>query len=136
VTVRQYATVSAINLSFLILGFVLGHEFYMPKVQAQSPPQTVLGAAPQVVPVSPGVTTGSFGAGLILAHEIQSDSLVVNGYDLLKLHQNTLNYLGTLLGANSVAIQTLIENSKATKLYTIKPPTPAPAIPPPTEKKP
>ena len=123
-TVRQYLAVSIANLSFLALGFLIGREVYIQKVHAQTQ---------NIVPISPGVTTGTFGAGLILAHEIQSDSLVVNGYDLLKINQNTLNYLSTQLGANPAGLQSIITNSKADKLYTVK----NPAAPNPTpEKKP
>ena len=90
---------------------------------------------PQIQEITPGVTTGTFGAGLILAHEIQSDSLVVNGYDILKINQNTLNYLATQAGANPIVLQGIISNSRADKLYTIKPP--ATSEPPrPQDKKP
>ena len=124
---------SLLNLVTLVAGLLIGFFFgtsYSGRVHAQG--------NPQVQEIQPGVMTGTFGAGLVLAHDIQSDSLVVNGYDLLKLHQNTLNYLGKQIGANSIAIQELIDNSKATKLYTIKPAAPSPAPTPanPPERKP
>jgi hypothetical protein len=114
---------SATLLVGLLVGFFLGTS-YSGRVHAET--------AQQVQEVSPGITTGTFGAGLILAHEIQSDSLVVNGYDLLKMHQNTLNYLATQFGANTGAIQNIITISKADKLYTLK----TPSTPKPQEKKP
>jgi len=130
-TVRQYVTASIINLAFLGCGFILGHELHVPRVQAQSAP-----APPSnLQEIAPGVTTGTFGAGLILAHEIQSDSLVVNGYDVMKLQQNTLNYLATRSGGDSVALQQVVNQSRPAKLYTVKQPTP-PAPPKSEEKKP
>src|ERR1035438_4331100 len=83
-----------LNLMTLLVGFVLGLT-YSGNVHAQT--------TPQLQQIIPNVSTQTFGAGLILAHEIQSDSLVVNGYDILKINQNTLNYLAGQLGANRSA---------------------------------
>lgn len=119
-----------LNSATLLIGLVIGFFYgtsYSTRVHAQT--------SPHVQEISPGVTTGTFGAGLILAHEIQSDSLVVNGYDLLKIHQNTLNYLATQSGANPGALQGIISSSRADKLYTVKPPG-GPEPPKPQEKKP
>ena len=117
---------SATLLIGLLTGFFLGTS-YSGRVHAQT--------APQLQEITPGITSGSFGAALVLAHEIQSDSLVVNGYDLLKMHQNTLNYLSRQLGANAADLQSVINNSKADKLYTIKPAGTTPPAKAP-EKKP
>lgn len=72
----------------------------------------------------------------MLAHEIQADGLVVNGCDLLRMHQNTLNYLANQIGANKTALQAIVDGSKADKLYTIKPTSPPSPQPKPVEKKP
>jgi hypothetical protein len=116
----------------LAVGFFLGTS-YSGKVHAQVV-QTP--TSPQIQDIAPNVTTPSLGANLLLAHEIQSDSLVVNGYDMLKVNQNILNYLATQLGANNSALQSIVSNSRADKLYTIKSPTAAPPPQKPQEKKP
>lgn len=118
---------SVLNSVAVILAFFLGTIYSGRAVHAQENTQ-------QVEQITPGVTTGTFGAGLILAHQIQSDGLVVNGYDLLKLHQNTLNYLATQIGANQAALQAIIANSKAEKVYTVK--VPSPPSPKPKGKQP
>jgi hypothetical protein len=117
----------------LTAGFFLGTS-YSGKVHAQVVVQTP--TSPQIQDIAPTVTAPSLGANLLLAHEIQSDSLVVNGYDMLKVNQNILNYLATQLGANNAALQSIVANSRADKLYTIKSPTAAPPPQKPEEKKP
>ena len=87
--------------------------------------------------MAPAATVGSFGTNILLAHHIQSDELVVNGYDVMKMNQNILNYMSRQIGANGTDIQSIVINSRADKLYTIKAPTaPAPAPQKPQEQKP
>jgi hypothetical protein len=109
------------NFLTLAVGIAIGFTV------ARTRPKRVYAAGTQKVQeITPGVTTGSFGAGLILAHEIQADRLVVNGYDLLKMHQNTLNYLlKHLPGADRNALQSVVEDSKVSVLYRVKPPASA-----------
>lgn len=114
----------------LFFGFILGTATSSRGVHAQT--------RSEIVPITPGVTTGSFGANLLLAHEIQSDSLVVNGYDLFKMDQNIINYLATRVDADRNGLQQAISNAQPPKLYTIQttPPPPAQPQPKPEEKKP
>lgn len=118
---------SVVNLLTLIVGLTLGFlvgTAHSTPVHAQ--------ATQQIIPIQPQVIAPSLGTNLLLAHEIQTDSIVANGYDLLKMHQLTLNYLANQLGANTAAIQDIVNKSKADKLYTLKPP----AASKPQEKKP
>src|SRR4051794_30400232 len=99
----RYTIASAINLAILTLGVVVG-VFIAPHFtktasanpisetqaasvqnQAPSPIPTPASSGPKITTVQPGMTTGTVGIYLILAHHVQSDELVVNGYDLLKL---------------------------------------------------
>ncbi len=133
---KSNAMATALNLVTLLVGFGMG-ALLRPNIDQAVHAQTTDSVRTQVIePIFPGVTTGTFGARIVLAHEIQSDSLVVNGYDLLQIHQNTLNYLANQIGANKAVLQSIVDNSKAAKLYTIKPPSPSPPQTKPEEKKP
>ena len=77
---------------------------------------------PAIEQITPNMSFGSIGGYVVLAHIVQSDSAVVNGYDLMKLHQNTLNYLSRQEGANQADIREIVTKSMADKLYTVKPP--------------
>jgi hypothetical protein len=126
-TVRQYICATGINILVFSLGFGLARLLAVPVVEAQTHP------AAQIVPIQPGVTTGTFGASLILAHEIQADSLVVNGYDLLRFNQNIVNYLARhMAGASLADLQQVVNDSAASHLYTLQ--APAKPSPPPTQK--
>jgi hypothetical protein len=102
----------------LSMGFFLGTS-YSGHVYAQQLKQQV---KQQVEEIVPGVTAPSFAAAVILGHEINADSMVVRGYDLLKLHQNTLNFLGDMYPLNRAQIQQIIETSLADKVYHMKSP--------------
>jgi hypothetical protein len=118
---------SLMNLMTLLIGLILGFAL---GIQHTS----VLAQTRQTVtPITPGVTTGTFGAGIVLAHEIQADKIVSNGYDLVKMHQNTLNFLLSRYPLEKTALQAIVDDSKSDVLYTIKTATPTPSQP---EKKP
>jgi flagellar basal body-associated protein FliL len=125
-----------VSLAILAVGLAVGFAggvMYRPQqaVQAQvaNPPQ------PNIQEVSPGVTTGTFGANLILAHEVATDRLIINGFDLMLMNQNILNYLGSRPYNERADIQNIINNSRAATIYRLKQTVPAPSTPP-AEKKP
>ena len=111
-----------LNLFTLLIGLTMGFfvgSSYSGRVNAQTTTAQV-----PVEEITSGSTIGTLGTALLLARHIQSDSLVVNGYDLLKFHQNTLDYLSKQTGANQSALQEIINKSKAEKLYTLRIPRP------------
>jgi hypothetical protein len=116
-----------IGLITLVLGIAIGfyfgqeyHPIQIVQAQAVAPP------IPNFTDVNPGMTTGSFGANLILAHEIATDDVVVNGIDLLKFDQNVINYLAAQPTTEKAELQNLVNASRATTIYRIKPPAAAP----------
>lgn len=124
--------VSLLTLSVgIAIGFGMG-VLYRPQqaVQAQSAPAT----QPAIRDVTPGVTMGSIGTNLILAHEVAADSVVVNGFDIMLMQQNILNYLGSRPYNERADIQNIINASRAATVYRLKNPSPPPV--PSTEKKP
>jgi hypothetical protein len=107
----------------IAIGFYFGRESNpIQTVQAQAVPAPT----PNFTDVTPGATTGSFGANLILAHEIAADDIVVNGIDLLKFDQNVINYLAAQPSTEKAELQNLVNASRATTIYRIKPPATAP----------
>ena len=124
-----------VSLTILVIGIAIGFAggiVYRPQqdVHAQAAPQ------PQanIQEVSPGVTTGTFGANLILAHEVATDRLIINGFDLMKMQNNILSYLALRPSAESADIQNIVNRSRADTVYKLK--QPAPATQPIPEKKP
>lgn len=113
VSVRTYVAVSATNLLFLGIGSALGFYLSGSPVRAQS--------SQAVEEIAPGLTTGSFAAHTILASRIATDSIQVRGYDLVKLHENTLNLIASRHFAPAEA-QAVIEKSKADPVLRIKAP--------------
>jgi hypothetical protein len=67
--------------------------------------------------VQPQMTAGTVAIFLTLSHHIQSDELVVNGFDMLKLQQNELNLLARFVPVKDV--QAAIEDSRASQLYQV-----------------
>jgi hypothetical protein len=123
-TIGKLVTLAALAIGIAI-GF-LGGVAYHPQQEVQA--QAINPHAPAVQEVSPGVTTGTFGANLILVHEIDADHLVVNGFDLMQMQQNVLNYLATRPLAERADIENIINASRASTVYRFKQsPVPAPA---------
>jgi hypothetical protein len=143
----RYAVISAINLAIVLLGIALG-VILAPHIEkpvgAQNPtpaatshdlegiqavgPVTTNAAGQKVTPIAPGMQVGTVGIYLILAHRVESDQLVVNGYDLLKLQNSQLSMLSRFVPASE--IQKAVEDAKVPELYTVgntaTPPTPSP----------
>lgn len=131
----KYALVSAINLAILLVGIAIGIVLspHLEKpVAAQAPVATQTPAPPTsgaTKKVEPQMSAGTVGVYLFLAHHIQSDELVVNGIDLLKLHQGEVNLLQKFVPASD--INKIITDAKVSEsdLYQVVTPgqsTPAP----------
>ncbi len=129
----RYAAVSFINLAILGAGIAIGvivAPHFEVKVQARTVEQQPAVPAPSSAngpeQMTPGLSTGSMGAYLFLAHHIQSDELVVNGIDMLKLQQGELDLLSAA-GVNPVKIEHVINQARDTHLYQVAAPkSPAP----------
>ena len=123
-----------VSLAILAVGLAIGFAggvMYRPQqVQAQAATPS-----PNIQEVSPGVTTGTFGANLILAHEVATDRVIINGYDLMKMQQNILNYLASRPFAEKADIENIIKSSQADTVYRLKQSTPPPSAPAAPEKK-
>ncbi|HEX4309559.1 MAG TPA: hypothetical protein VHZ25_05990 [Acidobacteriaceae bacterium] len=122
-TIGKLATLATLAVGIGI-GFVCG-TLYHPRQEVRA--QAVAPPAPNFKDVTPGITVGSMGTNLLLAHEIAADSLVVNGYDILKLQQGLINYMAARPYAETADFQNIINASRATIVYRYKPPTPPPA---------
>jgi hypothetical protein len=120
----------------LAVGFAVG-VMYHPQQEVQAQSVATPASSPNIQEVSPGVTTGTFGANLILAHEVATDRLIINGFDLMKMESNILNYLASRPLAESADIQNIVNRSQADTVYKLKQATPPPTAPTPSpEKKP
>jgi hypothetical protein len=123
-----------VSLAILAVGLAVGFAggvMYRPQQEVQAQASGV--QSPNVQEVSPGMTTGTLGVNLLLAHEVAADRIIVNGYDLLKMQSNILGYLASRPSAETADIQNIVRRSQADTIYKIKQPAPAP---PPPEKKP
>ena len=103
--------------------------------QSKEPAQQTQAAAPsttagqKIITAQPSLTTGTVGIYLVLAHHIQSDELVVNGYDMLKLQNAELQMLSRLIPSND--IQKAVNDARASEVFTLPPQqTSAPTQPP------
>ncbi len=136
--VKTYLKISIINLIFLLVGVLIGIACMtgLSSVDAQAQVKETLptrdGATTKVerAPASPqttacdessfecvsaGISSGSAAFGILLANRMASDTLSVNGYDLLKLHDSTLKMLahkGLLTTGES---QQIINDAKVAK---------------------
>ena len=143
--IMKYALASLANLITLGVGISIGlilAPHFEKRVRAEA---TDFGQSPQagtsapvptqspqkITPVNPVMTAGSVGVYLVLSHHVQSDELVVNGYDMLKLQNGELQLLSRFVPASE--IQKIVEDSKTNELFTVaQPPQPAanPQTPP------
>lgn len=131
------ALASLVNLVTLLIGISIGvmlapHIEHPAKAVSEEPQvQSTPGAAVQppsgfeghmVTPqmVQPGLTVGTGGVYLLLSHHIQSDELVVNGYDMLKLQNAQLQLLSRFVPASE--IQAAVNGARADHLYQAGPP--------------
>lgn len=135
----KYALTTLANLLTLAVGITIG-LLLAPHIEksvhaTSAEPQAIPGTAfsgsiaqqsaePKVTTVQPSMTTGTVGIYLVLSHHVQSDELVVNGYDMLKLQNGELALLSRFVPASE--IQSMVESSKAGEVFTVKPPQPPP----------
>ena len=124
---KIYIKVSLINLSFLLVGVLMGVLFME---QRQTSIVHAQGDFEEVVPI---MTVGSAGIGTLLANRIAADQVFVRDFDLLKIDEGILNLLSSKGYANSLEIQSIISSSKSAKPLRVKLPEPPKAIP---EQKP
>lgn len=115
-TVGKLLTLVTLSTGIAI-GFVCG-AMYHPGQEVRA--QAIIPQPPTVQEVSPTMTAGSIGTGLLLAHTVASDQLLVNGYDVLKMQQNMLNYLANQPLAERAAIQNIINASVSPTVYRYK----------------
>ena len=123
----KYALASFANLLTLAIGITIGimlapHMEKPAKAGGASPESP--SAAPSlpaglsdIERITPVMTTGSIGSYLILAHHTQSDELVVNGLDILKLQQGELNLLSKMPGIQPWDISSCISYPAPTGKY-------------------
>ncbi len=134
----RYAVISAINLAILLVGIAIGVMLAPhiertvnanPAAQAQTgapsqPATTALTSGPQKVQAN--MTAGTVGFYLLLAHHVQSDELVVNGIDLLKLHQAEINMLGRFVPPQEISRAISESKVPESALYQVAPGPPNP----------
>jgi hypothetical protein len=143
----EYTLAAFVNLLTLAVGIAIGillaprlersvHANVDPQAAQQanqSPPPTAEPAGP--IQVQPGMTIGTIGAYQILSHHIQSDELVVNGIDLLKLEQGEFNLLSSL-GVPTSKLDQIVADARKTQLYQVAPQAPPPQVKPSTNVPP
>jgi hypothetical protein len=111
---------SVINLVTLLVGLAMGFvwgSYKTSKVYAQGM------SGPAIEEISPGISAGTAAFGTLLAGREAVDQIAVGGLDLMKLHQNTLNLLGSKpLMFSQAEIQAVIDHSHAEKILRMKQP--------------
>jgi hypothetical protein len=132
----RYALTSFANLLILLVGITIG-VLLAPHIEqhaqaANTDPQTTpaasLSTKEGIEQVQPSMQAGTVGFYLLLAHHTQTDELVVNGIDLLKLEQGELNLLSRIPGVYPGQIQAIVDDAKKdTHLYQVS--TPKPPVP-------
>ena len=141
--IMKNALVSLVNLVTLLIGIGIG-VMLAPHFEkgaraatgiGQSPPASTLPqsanipvsplAPSGVEQISPGLTVGSVGVYLLLSHHVQSDELVVNGIDLLKLHEGELGLLSRIPGVSPLELQGIVNSARDTHLYQVARPKPS-----------
>jgi hypothetical protein len=141
---REFSLGNLVNLITLVIGLSIGFVAgmsYQPHANVQA--QAVAPPTPNIEEVAPTMTVGSIGTNLMLAHEVDADQLVVNGYDVMKLQQGVINYLASRVGAEGADFQNIVNSARPATVHRIKlqaAPVPASITPPnsapKTEKKP
>jgi hypothetical protein len=100
------------------------------EAQAQAPtPAGASDTAPATIPLTNYMSSPALVSNVVLAHELEADHAVVNGYDLLLLDQNIINYLAKLPVGNGAELTMIGDRSKATTRYTLPPPKGATGMP-------
>lgn len=114
---KRYLAVSAVNLTFLLIGVLIG------AIWEQSQKSVVHAQAkPEFEEISPALTTGSAAFATLLAGRIASDQIMVQGIDLLKFNENLLNALASKSFWTRAELQAIIDKSRADKILRMKRP--------------
>jgi len=88
-TFQTYLRVTVLNVILISGGFLAGVA-YRDRVVVQ--------AQQQFEEISPGISTGTMAIGTLIAGRVATDQLSIQGVDILKLHENTLNYVSKYVG--------------------------------------
>ena len=128
---NKYTIAAFLNLATLVVGLVVG--FMLGSGTSKVNAQAITPVTPKIEEVTPGMTVGTIGVGLLLAHQTETDNLVVNGFDVMKIQEGILNYLGTRPLAEKADLLNIIEKSRAPVFYKVREVSP-PATPTPTPK--
>jgi hypothetical protein len=140
----KYAVISCINLAILLVGIAIG-VMLSPRIERAASASSVQQATPEqapppqapaftvdangvkIIPAKPSLSAGTIAAFLLLSHHMQSDELVVNGLDLVKLHQEEINLLARFVSPQD--IKNAVDRAKVTEQYQVNsgaaPATPA-----------
>jgi hypothetical protein len=126
---------SFLQLVTLVLGIAIG-VLVAPRFNKAVSAQSDVGqgaasnssseTSPNIVYIQSYQSGPAIAATVVLAHDLQADHAVVNGYDLLKIDEGIINYLGTLPMTNPTTLNSIVSNSRATTQYRIRPYTPRP----------
>jgi hypothetical protein len=81
--------------------------------------------------ITPIMTVGSAGIGTLLANRIAADTVMVNGYDVLKLDQGILQLIQRKTLTQNSELDAVVAAAKVSRLLRIKASAPAPQNPPP-----
>lgn len=131
--IMKNALTSLVNLVTLMLGIAIGvliAPYFEKRAQAYAlqqrpqsaqttPPSLASSGQPAARPeqITPGMTMGSFASYLVLTHHLQTDELIVNGIDMLKLQEGELQLLSEIQGISQQRVQGIVNNAKDTRLY-------------------
>ncbi len=74
----------------------------------------------EVEEITPIMTVGSAGIGTVLAGRIATDQIMVQGIDLIKLHENTLNLLREKGIVSLSDLNKIVDNSRPEKVLRMK----------------
>ena len=102
----------------LTIGFLAGTSNLSERVVLAQSAETQ--DKPEVEEISPGLTTGTIGVHTLLAGRIATDSIMVKGIDLIKLHENTLNLLLRRKYVTISELNTVLEQSRADTVLRMK----------------
>lgn len=75
--------------------------------------------APRMIVLQSYATSGAMGTNVLLVHNLQADIAVVNGYDIMKINQQIINYLASLPVGDQRALAAIVRNSRAEEIYQI-----------------
>lgn len=127
----KYAMGSLVNMSTLVIGLLLGFLLgtaHIEVVHSQASPETT--DTTQYEEVTPGVTTSTMAVHTFLAHRIATDQLMVNGYDIMALHEGVLDALKAKQTLSYRDVDAIVERAKIPKpLRLHQPAAPQPISP-------